>query len=329
MSDSHKQAAPQEQPPVQAGPTSKEDFGFGNKIGPQTKRLVNPDGSYNIRRVGGGFGSIHPYQLLIGLPWWQFMLVILGGYLLFNAFFALLYLWAGVEGLNGAPENLESAWDRFKLAFFFSAQTFTTVGYGSLSPNSLSINMIATFEAMTGLMGFALATGLLYGRFSQPSAKIGFSDQALIAPYQEDLNGFMFRIVNRRKNILLDLEVQVAVMWYVPQGEGFKQEYHFLKLERRSVTVFPLTWTIVHPIESDSPLLGLSAELLEARRAEFLIMLKGFDDTFGQHVHARRSYKFHEVVWGAKFTPAFHPDEEGHMVLELDRVSDWEKAALR
>ncbi|MEO1413800.1 MAG: ion channel [Bacteroidota bacterium] len=307
------------------------DLGFGTSISAKNRRLINQDGSFNIRRVGQRIQDIHPFQFLVTISWWEFALCVLVAYLLFNTVFAFLYLMAGVEQLSGG-EDLITWLDRFMYAFFFSVQTFTTVGYGTVSPVGLSVNIIAAFEAMTGLLGFAVATGVLMGRFSQPSAKIGFSDQILIAPYthaeEGAINSLQFRIVNRRINQLIDLEVMVVMRYYNKVNGKEKQDFRQLNLERDKVKLFPLTWTIVHPITQDSPLHGCTSEELAYKHTEFLITLKGYDETFAQHVHARMSYRYDEMIWGAKFVKVFHEMEEGPIELQVDKVSLCEKAEL-
>ncbi|GAB4428256.1 MAG: ion channel [Bacteroidia bacterium] len=289
-------------PAVPRGTRNYQDLGFGTSIGRDNKRLLNPDGSFNVRRIGGGLGAFHPFLFLITMPWWKFWLITASVFALINAGFAGLYLLVDYQGLQGAPMETATWGQRFAYAFFFSAQTFTTVGYSSISPVSFVANVISSFEAMIGLMGFALATGVLYGRFSRPSAKIAFSQQALVAPYQ-DINALMIRIVNRRSNQLIELEVLVVAMWYEAVKGEYKQQFRALPLERDRVTVFPLTWTLVHPITTESPLYGIRSEALAERHFEVLIMIKGFDDTFAQTVHARRSYSTTRSNGAGDFSP--------------------------
>jgi inward rectifier potassium channel len=219
--------------------------------------------------------------------------------------------------LQGADSPTE--WAHFLNSFFFSAHTLTTVGYGSISPKGTAANVVAAIEAMVGLMGFALATGLLYGRVSRPSAKIGYSSNLLITPYQ-DITSLQFRVVNQRENILMELDAIVTLMTVVGPPGNLRREFSTLRLERRTVYFLPLTWTIVHPIDTHSPLYGKTHDDLAQLQAEVLVLIKGFDDTFSQTVHSRYSYRYDEIVWGARFTPAFNIDPEGDIVLEVDKV---------
>ena len=213
----------------------------------------------------------------------------------------------------------QTEWLRFLNDFFFSAHTLSTVGYGNLAPSGITANAVAAFEAMVGLMGFALATGLLFGRVSRPSARIGFSQNMLVAPFQE-VSSLQFRVVNLRSNTLIDLEASVMLMTVEGAPGKLARQYKALALERSNVYFFPLTWTIVHPIDESSPLFGKTAAELERVQAEVLILIKAFDDTFSQTVNARYSYRYDEFVWDAKFGPAFHIDGEGQIVLEVDQV---------
>jgi inward rectifier potassium channel len=309
----------------QAAEERMRDPGLGTISGSVNQRLVNKDGSFNIRRMGSFRYLLHPYQFMILLPWWKFGLVVLFTYVLLNSLFAGLYLLAGVGSLSGAPEG--GLLLQFAHAFFFSAQTITTVGYGTISPAGMVVNMIATFEAMIGLLGFAMASGLMYGRFSRASARVAFSENLLVAPYGE-INGLMFRIGNHRKNQLIELKASVVLMTYEQEERGIVRHFYPLELERAEVALFPLTWTLVHPLDENSPLLKFGRQSLVDVQAEIMVNLKGFDDTFSQVVHLRHSYLAHELVWGGKFEPAFYVEEDGMVVLDLDEVSTFQSVAM-
>lgn len=304
-----------------------KDLGFGTKVGYDVKRLINKDGSFNVKRKGGGLGAIHPYQLLLSLTWFEFFMVVLGFFILINSFFGLIYMAIGMENFTGGPGPGAGWLDYFGYAFYFSVQTFSTVGYGTTSPIGHAANLVASFESMVGLLGFALATGLTFGRFSKPSAKINFSKQAIIAPYQ-DINGFEFRIVNRRQNQLINLNVEVVMTCYQWNGERWKQEFYRLDLERNAVTLFPMSWTIVHPITEKSPLYGMAEDDLKKVHGEFLIVMTGYDDTFAQTVYLLNSYRYDEILWGAKFVQNFYDGDDGEIIVEVDKVGKCERADL-
>jgi inward rectifier potassium channel len=281
-------------------------------------RTINKDGSFNVRRRGwrGFGGSIYFNLVCMSWPW--FLSVVAVAFLLVNALFATLYVALGPTSL-GADDALGMG--EFARAFFFSVHTLTTVGYGNLYPVGLPSNTTAAVEAALGLMGFALATGLLFARFSRPSASLVFSDHLLVAPFREGTS-LQFRIANRRSNVMINLEADMVLMTVERGADGqLKRQFNALTLERRSVFFLPLTWTIVHPIDESSPLRGLAAADLERLQAEVIILIKGFDDTFSQVVHARYSYRWDEIEWSARFVPAFEIAPEGHMVLDATKIS--------
>ncbi len=295
------------------------DPGFTEKYRGQLQRIIKGDGGFNVRRRGATWRDIHPYLFMINSPWPVFMGVIFLGYVIANVIFAWIYLGIGVEYLQGADTG--TALGRFLSAFFFSAQTFTTVGYGRISPEGLPANAVAAFEALLGLMAFAIATGLVFGRFSRPAARLAFSRQMVVAPYQNGAS-LQFRVANRRSNNLMEIEARVLLSTVESSVGNLLRKYRPLQLERSGVQFLPLTWTVVHAIDESSPLWGMTAADLAQHQAEFLILIKAFDDTFFQTVHVRHSYRHEEVVWGARFVPAFEADAQGEMVLDLRRLSE-------
>ncbi len=302
------------------------DLGFGTTVSNQDRRMINRDGSFNVSRRGLPFlQSLSVYHSLITISWWRFNLLLVSSFALVNAVFAVLYLAIGFEHLSGAIGS--GFLDRFAESFFFSTQTFTTVGYGRVSPSGILANGIATFESMAGWLYFAMAAGLFYGRFSRPHARIMFSKHAIIAPYRGG-TAFEFRIANERNNQLIEVEAQVLFSRREHHNGTRKRTFYPLSLERTQVTFFPLTWTVVHPIDESSPLFGANEVLLREWDAEFLILLKAFDDTFSQTVHARSSYKHDEVVVGAKFETIYATDETGKTAVDLHKIHDFERVDL-
>ena len=307
---------------------NRKDLGFGTQINDPDTRLLNRDGSFNVKREGGTFWSrLNIFHRLISCSWGRFLWLIVAFYVTLNFIFAGIYELVGIENLQGA--DLSSPSSRFMDAFFFSSQTLTTVGYGRIAPIGFGASSVAAVESLIGLMLFALATGLLYGRFSRPIARIIYSDKAVIAPYL-DTTGFMFRIVNERDNQLIDIQVELimASLEVQPNGKAVRQ-YKGLNLERNKVNFFPTNWTIVHAITEDSPMFGMSKEQMLKQDVEFLILIKATEDTFNQTVHSRSSYHIRETVFGAKFSPMFI-DKEGSGIVNLDlsKISDIHDAPL-
>ncbi len=295
------------------------DLGFGSRVSRKNReRLLNRDGSFNVERTGLSFlESINAYHILLTMRWVRFYGVLLGGYIVINLIFAILFMLCGEEGLSGFA-GLDVG-ERFLHAFFFSVQTFTTVGYGATHPTNLSADIVATLSAFVGLLSFALATGLLFARFSRPTADIIYSNHGVIAPYRGE-TGFMFRIANRRRSQLLNVEVVLIFTRMIGEGEERRRQYDTVRLERSHVSFFPLHWTIVHPIDKDSPLHGMGEEEFHASLSEFLILLEATDDTFAQTVHSRSSYRHDEILWETKFADPFTQMEDGSVVVDLERM---------
>jgi inward rectifier potassium channel len=299
-----------------------KDLGFGSVVGGiNEKRLLNRDGTFNPRRAGLPFlSSLSLYHHFLTISWPQFFSFVVGGYLVTNALFALAYLACGVDSLVGT--TAAAMGNHFWRAFFFSVETLATIGYGNVTPNGLPAHLVMTAESLVGLLSFALGTGILFSRFSQPTAAIMFSGRAVVAPYR-GLTAFMFRIANARSNQLVELEAKVLFS----RIEGSVRKYDQLALERATVVFFPLSWTIVHPIDEKSPLFGMTEQELFAKDAEFMILLAGTDETFSQTVHARSSYKPDEVSVGHRFVNIYNPiDEDGVVSIDIRKLSDTEPA---
>lgn len=286
-------------------------------------RAINADGQFNVKRTGITWRDSHPYLFLITVRWPMFFAIVTVGFIILNTLFAGAYEAVGIEHIKGAAAS--TAWEQYLNVFFFSAHTLTTVGYGNMFPYGPAANAIATFESLVGLLAFAIATGLVFGRFSRPSARIAFSKTMVVAPYQ-DGTSLQFRIVNRRSNNIIDLNARVVLMTVEPIDGRLQRRFRPLDLERSDVLFFPLTWTIVHPINESSPLDGIRPEELQRLQAEVIVVLKGFDETFGQTVHSHYSYRYDEIVWGARFKPAFEINPEGDIRLETDKLSEIETA---
>jgi inward rectifier potassium channel len=310
-----------------AFPTQQPDFdpGLTRQADSTLTRAVNRDGTFNVRRTGAGWRAYHPWLQVISMKWGEFMLVVLALYLLVNTAFALVYFSMPAAEIRGTAAPTESG--RFLNDFFFSAHTLTTVGYGSLVPDGLTGNIVAIIEALVGLMVFAIITGVLIARVSRPTAQIGYSPRALVSPYRGG-RGLMFRTINERTNNLLDLEVMVLLMTVEVINSRPERRFQMLKLERKSIGFFPLPWTIVHPIDSESPLYGKTAEDMAKLEMEIIVLFKAFDELFSQSVQSRYSYRYDEVVWGAKFRPSFHVDENGSLVAEIDKLGEYELVEL-
>ncbi len=302
-------------------PEQLRDLGFGSVVSSQSRqRLLNRDGSFNVERRGFSvWSSLSPYHALLRMAWWRFLALAIAFYIVVNALFAGLYLLCGPQALSGETAGL--AGHDFLRAFFFSVQTLSTIGYGHVSPSGLAANLLVTAESLSGLLAFTIVTGLLFARFSRPSASILFSRQAIIAPYGGG-RAFEFRIANAHSSQIIELQAKVMLTRFEICGGARTRRYYNLALERDTVAFFPLSWTVVHPIDADSPLRGETPESLRGAQAEFLVLLTGIDETFSDTVHTRSSYIAEEVFWDARFANVFEQEPgNARLAIDLRRLS--------
>lgn len=292
------------------------DLGFGKKTSSGSSRFVTKEGEINVFRKGLPFFRPYDwYHDLISMGWLKFILLISVSFFAVNLGFAALYVCIENKSLSAINEvsELQRFWD----SFFFSVQTMTTVGYGAISPISNWAKIISSIESFIGLLGFALVTGLLYGRFSRPMMKIKYSKNILISPFQ-DGKALMFKMANKRSSKLIESEVSLFLIG----NKAGTRVYEPLKLQLSKINFFALSWTIVHPINKDSFLFDKSAEDLKEIDAEIVILLKAFDDSFSQTVYSRMSYKYDEFVWDAKFNSSLY-EENGKMAMDLDKLDKY------
>jgi inward rectifier potassium channel len=298
------------------------DLGFGAVVARESRRrLLNPDGSFNVAREGlGRIERLAPYHAFLVMRWPRFLALIAAFYAALNVAFAVAFWLCGPDAIIDPAGTVPDS--PFARAFFFSVETLATIGYGSLAPSGLVANLLMTFEALVGLLAAALITGLMFARFSRPTARIRFSRHAVVAPYGDGADtAFEFRIANERRNELVQLEARVLFARMVDDAGRRLRRFDELALERQRVVFFPLSWTVVHPIDDASPLRGLTHDDLEASDAEFLVLLSGLDETNSQTVHARTSYKPHEIEWGSRFANVFNPPrDDGVLSIDVRRL---------
>ena len=305
---------------------SKEnkDTGFGtNAADSYGGRFLNKDGTMNMRRDGISiFRKISIFHRMLTIPLWRFIAVILLFYFVINLLFAGVYMAIGIEQLEGIRSA--GTWQNFKQVFYFSTQTFTTVGYGRVSPVGDAANIISSIEALTGFMSFAIATGLIYGRFARPRPYLVFSENALIRPFQ-DKTALMFRLASYKDNHnLTDVDILINLGMLVSENGG-KPEYKFyrIELERSKIESLVMNWTIVHPINEKSPLYGFTTEDMKHADVELYVLVRGFDEVFSSVVQQRTSYTYPEILFNRKFTTMYRESEDGKTsILELDKLDD-------
>lgn len=295
------------------------ELGFGSKNF-RNVRFLNRDGSVNVKRHGlRKLDNLDIYHWLITTSWSSLLLVIIVSYTLVNSLFASVYFLIGYNHFGGISS--QSEFDKFMDLFFFSAQTLTTVGYGHIYPNNISVSTVSAIESMLGLLGFALATGIIYGRFSRPKTAILYSEKVLISPYK-NIKGLMFRVANSKQNELIETEASVVLTFSNPETN--KREFVALPLERNKINFLTFSWTIVHPIDEQSPLYNVGIDELIKWDAELIILLKAINDTYSQTVYSRMSYKAVDFVGDAKFVPIKQEvDKSGHLLINLQDIHQY------
>jgi inward rectifier potassium channel len=256
-----------------------------------------------------------PYHLLLTIPWHGFVALIAVTYFSTNALFALLYLAGGDSIANATPGSF---WDHF----FFSVQTLASIGYGAMYPKTFYANTIVTIEAMLGLVGLALMTGLAFARFSRPTARVVFSENMVIAPH-EGIPTLIFRAANKRRNQILEAQLNVYLLRDEITTEGqYLRRIHDLRLVRNQTPGFTLTWLALHPIDESSPLYGVSAEALVETNATIIVTLNGIDETVSQVVHARHNYAPQDVLWNYRFVDLVQKTSDGHRYIDYKYFHD-------
>ncbi|MDH3590460.1 MAG: ion channel [Planctomycetota bacterium] len=308
---------------------TNEDLGFGTRAATRRgERLLHRDGSFAVRRVGRGLlARLSAYHALVTMSWPRFIGLVAGAFFGVNAVFAVLYLMLGADAVTGTDAT--AAHGPFLERFFMSVHTFTGVGYGNIVPATLAANVVMAIESFAGLLSYALATGLVFARFARPLADIVFSEKALIAPYRDGGRAIMIRIANQRNNQILELGAQLVLSTIERRPDMVTRRFQELPLERAHIPTFPLSWTIVHEIDADSPFAQWTEDYFREHDAEILVLLNGIDETTSQPVHSRTSYKCEDLVWNARFQSPFARHEAGNpTAIDIRRLHDFERLDL-
>jgi inward rectifier potassium channel len=286
-------------------------------------RWVTRDGSFLAKRVGGKNRPGQDfYHFILSVSWTRFFCLLIASYFVLNFWFGLLYFICGENALEGGPSG--SLWLRFQTAFFFSVQTLATIGYGRITPVGLLPNLIVTIEALVGMLMVALGTGLVFARVSRPTARVAFSDKALVTTVDGELC-LEIRAANERANQLVDARVAITLTRAERTQEGiWYRNIYDLKLERSWNSVFALSWTIVHPIDAQSPFKDLTPEKMEEDEVMLVVSISGTDDTMAQTVHARTVYLWDEIVVGGQFADMTDYSEEDGLIINLGVISKLE-----
>lgn len=299
-----------------------KDPGLGEASTTSAKRIVNKDGSFNIKHVHGKTGISVLYAYLVDISWTRFFCLVLMAYFVLNITFALIYVTIGVEYISVEPQSFLVD---FVNAFFFSSQTITTLGYGAMAPTNVLAGIVSSCQALIGLLSFSFITGLLYGRFSKPKASIEFSDNIIYRDFKEG-KALMFRLMNSKTDVMINPSIKVTLaITEADKEQVYKRNFYQLELERDHITYLPTTWTLVHEITEDSPLYKFSEKELKTLNGEFLIMVSYYDEAFNEEVYKLHSYTFEELLMNVAFEKAFYYDEDGFTVLDHHKISNTRK----
>lgn len=296
------------------------DTGFGSTDN-YGGRFVNRDGTFNIRKEGQGFWQrFSLFHTMLNLPLWKFTGVLFTSFIGINLLYTLIYLAFGVDQFTGMIAT--NRWQEIKEVFFFSTETFTTVGYGRVNPIGDAANFVAAIEAMSGFISFAVVTGLIYGRFAKPTSYLIFSDHAVIAPYRGGI-GLMFRFASyKEQHTLTDVDIRLNAAFRIQENGNYVYKFYDLALERSKVDSLPMNWTVVHPIDEKSPLMGFTEEDMRTADMEVYVLVRGFDDVFSNFVLRRTSYTYDEIKFNKKFQPMYRESTDGKTtILELDKIN--------
>lgn len=304
--------------------TQPSDLGFGSVVAQAVRgRFLRRDGRPNSKKYGLGAQRLARFYLAsLDASWTAFFLWMMGGLLLLNGCFALAYVALGSGALHGVDDM--GIADPFLQAFSFSVGVFTTTGTGTMHAYGADANWLVSLESFVGPITLVIVFGLLIARLTRPRMRIGFSESAIIAPYQGG-RALMFRIVNLQPGELSDVQARVNLARFEDSGGTRVRTFHGLALERNSVEMFTLHWTIVHPITADSPLAGMTPESLADSQAEFLIFINALEETFSTRVSTRASYLWDEVRWDVKFASIFANGPDGVIAIDVERLSRTER----
>ena len=281
-------------------------------------RILKQDGRLNIEGQNKWYSYWRdPYHLLLTLPWPWFLGLVSLGYVVSNALFAVAYLIGGDGIANARPGN-------FFDAFFFSIQTMASIGYGAMYPKSDYANTLVAIESLVGLMGLAMGTGLAFARFSRPTARVVFSQVAVVAPF-DGVPTLMFRVANKRRNQILEAQLSLSLVRDEINAEGqFIRRFYQLRLVRSQNPVFILTWLAMHPIDENSPLYGATPEMLATAETMLIVTLTGIDETVSQTIHDRHSYIAPEILWNHRFVDIICRKPDGQRFVDYSHFHNVE-----
>jgi inward rectifier potassium channel len=303
---------------------TENDLGLGRVVAEQAEgRLVNKDGTPNSRKYGQGAQTWQRlYLSTLSATWPSFIAWALGLLFLMAGVFAVGYRSLGAEALRGT--ELLGLADPFFAAFAYSVAILTGVGAGPVVAVGSSAQWLTILESFAGMLALVLGGGLTLARLSRPRAHIRFSRRAVIAPYRGG-RGLMFRMINAELGEISDVEVRVSLAIWERNGEERTRRFHQLGLERHRVEYFSLNWTIVHPIDKESPIVGITPERLRDGEAELVVHASGHEETFSTRIITRTSYYTDEITWDGKFADMYVDAPDGVITIDIGRLDRIER----
>ncbi|KUR78144.1 ion channel [Novosphingobium sp. Fuku2-ISO-50] len=288
-------------------------------IGPSLIRRAVHDGDLKVRAVGERrLSSLDVYYRLMRMTWLRLGLLFVGVFLTFNLVFAGLYR---LDPAGLATTGQTAAAPLFWRDFFFSVHTVATIGYGNIYPVSLWANGVVVVEITLGIIVFALATGIAFARFSRPTARILFSRRMVVRPV-DGVPTLMLRTANQRHNLIYSAEARLSLMIDGEVGGVWMRRFVDLALTRQNNPTFALTWTIMHPIDADSPLRHWLADPQAPRNDEIIVTLAGADEISGQTIHGRWAYCAADISWGFHFADIISNTPDGWREIDYSRFHD-------
>lgn len=305
---------------------AENDLGFGRVVLERVRgRFLNKDGTPNTRKYGVGPQAWSKlYLRSLAASWPAFLAWVVGVALLMAGVFAIGYRSLGPAALDGTDRLGLS--DPFFVALAYSVGVLTGVGAGPIVAVGSTAQWLTILESIGGLVGLAVGGGLTLARLSRPRSRIRFSQRAVVAPYRGG-RGLMFRLANLDPGEVSDAEIRVSLSWYETADGAKERRFHQLMLERNRIDLFSLHWTVVHPIDRDSPLAGVTPELLREGKAELLVLVTAHEETFSTRVTARTSYLYDEVAWDAKFADMFVDSPDGIVTVDIERMDRVDRLA--
>jgi len=302
---------------------SNNDTGFGTNANSYGGRFINKDGSFNLKKEGVSiWDRISLFHTMLNMPLWKFISIIVLGFIAINILFTIAYIMIGVNQFTGVIADSE--WHIIRELYFFSTETFSTVGYGRVNPVGGTANLVASFDSLTGSLFFALVTGLMYGRFSKPKAFLAFTKHALVSPFRE-VTGLMFRFAPYKSmHNLTSVEVKVSLALLENDNGNNIYRFYDLPLERSKADSLPMNFTVVHPIDENSPLQGFTSEDMKNADVEIYVLVRAFDDVYSTTVLQRTSYTYEEIILNAKFVQMYRESEDGKTtILEINKLNQY------